>query len=234
MLASLGDNTDSHTNQRCRRVFLVTDSTRGHVASDEEGVGDCDADTIISAPRFALGGCCMPSSFSQWYGRGVLVVGSIITLNKKKPSWSPVNEATVRQLLEQEESEDEMSSAIDDTDSDPDYDPSGFRDQPHTPDLIVHFASPHRNMKTNIDQFLIPVSKDFLTPSDCAEERVISNAPQARAASSMRTARSLKLQFFRLLESTLSSSWQGRGRRSIGDVLPTASKNKERARNVWT
>ncbi|KAG8261401.1 hypothetical protein J6590_073582 [Homalodisca vitripennis] len=125
MLASLGDNTDSHTNQRCRRVFLVTDSTRGHVASDEEGVGDCDADTIISAPRFALGGCCMPSSFSQWYGRGVLVVGSIITLN----------EATVRQLLEQEESEDEMSSAIDDTDSDPDYDPSGFRDQPHIPDL---------------------------------------------------------------------------------------------------
>ncbi|KAG8314076.1 hypothetical protein J6590_100780, partial [Homalodisca vitripennis] len=99
------------------------------------GVGDCDADTILSAPRFALGGCCMPSSFSQWYGRGVLVVGSIITLNKKKPSWSPVNEATVRQLLEQEESEDEMSSAIDDTDSDPDYDPSGFRDQPHTPDL---------------------------------------------------------------------------------------------------
>ncbi|KAG8318219.1 hypothetical protein J6590_006524 [Homalodisca vitripennis] len=103
MLASLGDNTDSHTNQRCRRVFLVTDSTRGHVASDVEGGGGL----------FALGGCCIPSSFSQWYGRGVLVVG----------------------LLEQEESEDEMSSAIDDTDSDPDYDPSGFRDQPHTPDL---------------------------------------------------------------------------------------------------
>ncbi|XP_046661128.1 uncharacterized protein LOC124354592 [Homalodisca vitripennis] len=105
MLASLGDNTDSHTNQRCRRVFLVTDSTRGHVASDEEGgVGDCDADTILSAPRFALGGCCMPSFLQSV-------------------------------LLEQEESEDEMSSAIDDTDSDPDYDPSGFRDQPHTPDL---------------------------------------------------------------------------------------------------
>ncbi|KAG8246288.1 hypothetical protein J6590_087650, partial [Homalodisca vitripennis] len=116
MLASLGDNTDSHTNQRCRRVFLVTDSTRGHAAN-----------TILSAPRFALGGCCMPSSFSQWYGRGVLVVGVhhyalfVMVIDSG--------------LLEQEESEDEMSSAIDDTDSDPDYDPSGFRDQPHTPDL---------------------------------------------------------------------------------------------------
>ncbi|KAG8289585.1 hypothetical protein J6590_101533, partial [Homalodisca vitripennis] len=106
MLASLGDNTDSHTNQRCRRVFLVTDSTRGPVASDEEGGGGlwCRHDTIRSKVR------------ARWL-------------------LSPVNEATVRQLLEQEESEDEMSSAIDDTDSDPDYDPSGFRDQPHTLDL---------------------------------------------------------------------------------------------------
>ncbi|KAG8256379.1 hypothetical protein J6590_070032, partial [Homalodisca vitripennis] len=39
------------------------------------GVGDCAADTILSAPGFALGGCCMLSSFSQWYGRVVLVVG---------------------------------------------------------------------------------------------------------------------------------------------------------------
>ncbi|KAG8255072.1 hypothetical protein J6590_101468 [Homalodisca vitripennis] len=58
----------------------------------------------------------------------------MIKINKKKPSRSPVNEATVRRLLEQAESEDEMSSAIDDTDSDPDYGPSSFRDQPHTPD----------------------------------------------------------------------------------------------------
>ncbi|KAG8256380.1 hypothetical protein J6590_070033 [Homalodisca vitripennis] len=59
----------------------------------------------------------------------------MIKIIKKKPSRSPVNETTVRRLLEQEESEDEMLSAIDDTDSDPDYGPSSFRDQLHTPDL---------------------------------------------------------------------------------------------------
>ncbi|KAG8304120.1 hypothetical protein J6590_102021 [Homalodisca vitripennis] len=59
----------------------------------------------------------------------------MIKIIKKKLSRSPVNETTVRRLLEQEESEDEMLSAIDDTDSDPDYGPSSFRDQLHTPDL---------------------------------------------------------------------------------------------------